>query len=126
MSANVPRPPSEKPKAAFPVALIALIGCVVALPFLVAVVGIVAAIAIPNFIKFQCRSKQSEARVNLTSLYIAEKAFYAENGWYTSDLEALNWQPSGSPIYLYGFSQGGPHEDDLPRGAIAPSGYDPE
>ena len=31
----------------------------------VAIIGILAAIAIPNFIKFQARAKQSEARANL-------------------------------------------------------------
>ncbi|HEY3446820.1 MAG TPA: hypothetical protein VGK67_10675 [Myxococcales bacterium] len=42
--------------------------------------GILAAIAIPNFIKFQERSKQSEAKVNLRAIATAEKAYWAEHG----------------------------------------------
>ena len=55
---TTPRAP-ETAKQAFPVWLFALIGCVVVIPVIVAVVGILAAIAIPNFLKFQCKSKQS-------------------------------------------------------------------
>src|ERR1043165_1121016 len=48
------------------------------IPFgLVPIIGIQAAIAIPNFIKFQARSKQSECKSNLKGLYTAAK-FYKE------------------------------------------------
>jgi type IV pilus assembly protein PilA len=126
VSANVPRPPAASSKSSFPIWIVALVGCLVAMPVLVAVVGIVAAIAIPNFIKFQCKAKQSEARVNLTGLFIAEKAFYGEYDFYTTDLQALNWQPDGSPIYLYGFVEAGPYRDGLRPGATLPTDYDPE
>jgi prepilin-type N-terminal cleavage/methylation domain-containing protein len=46
------------------------------LMIVVAIIGILAAIAIPNFIKFQARSKQSEAKANLKAMFTAEKAFY--------------------------------------------------
>jgi hypothetical protein len=41
--------------------------------------GIMAAIAIPNFIKFQERAKNSEARANLRSLGTAERSYHAEH-----------------------------------------------
>ena len=42
--------------------------------------GVFAAIAIPNFVKFQCRSKQSAAKVALKSLYVSELSYEAETG----------------------------------------------
>jgi len=116
-----PRVP-EKAKPAFPVWIFALVGCVVVVPVIVAIVGILAAIAIPNFLKFQCKSKQSEAKVNLSGLFTAEKAFYGEYGFYTTDLKALNWAPDGSPMYLYGFVEEGP--DRVPSGVTPPVDYD--
>ena len=87
----------------------------------VGVIGILAAIAIPNFMKYQCKSMQSEAKTNLRSLYTAQKSFYAEYDYYTSDLVALNWQPYGTPRYIYGFYY--PLED---APANAPSDHDPD
>jgi type IV pilus assembly protein PilA len=39
------------------------------LMIVVAIIGILAAIAIPNFIRFQARARQSEANTNLKSLF---------------------------------------------------------
>jgi type IV pilus assembly protein PilA len=54
------------------------------LMIVVAIIGILAAIAIPNFVKFQCRSKQGEARTNLKGIYVAEDAYRGRNGIYIS------------------------------------------
>ena len=48
----------------------------------VAIIGILAAIAIPNFVKFQCRSKQSEAKGSLKAIYTAEESYRAEQDKY--------------------------------------------
>ena len=48
------------------------------LMIVVAIIGILAAIAIPNFIKFQARSKQSEAKANLKAVFTAQKAYFQE------------------------------------------------
>lgn len=47
------------------------------LMIVVAIIAILAAIAIPNFLKFQAKSKQSEARTLLTGIYEAELAYFA-------------------------------------------------
>ena len=74
------------------------------LMIVVAIIGILAAIAIPNFLKFQCKSKQSEAKTNLAGLFTAEKSFFGEYNSYGSDLVSVNWIPDGSPLYIYGIS----------------------
>lgn len=55
------------------------------LMIVVAIIGILAAIAIPNFVKFQCRSKQSEAKGNLKALYVAQESYRAEFDTYLAD-----------------------------------------
>jgi type IV pilus assembly protein PilA len=54
------------------------------LMIVVAIIGILAAIAVPNFVKFQCRSKQSEAKTNLKSMYVAQEAYRAEFDEYVA------------------------------------------
>ncbi|HVO29740.1 MAG TPA: hypothetical protein VMV18_03355 [bacterium] len=75
---------------------------------LVPIIGILAAIAIPNFLRFQCKSKEAEAKTELRGLFTAEKSFYAEYDTYTTDLVALHWAPDGRPRYVYGFARPGP------------------
>src|SRR5258708_36823907 len=52
----------------------------------VAIIGILAAIAIPNFLRFQAKSKQSEAKITLSGIYTAETAYFAENNTYSTKL----------------------------------------
>ena len=52
------------------------------LMIVVAIIGILAAIAIPNFVKFQARAKQAEAKTNLSAFYTGAKAYFAENATY--------------------------------------------
>ncbi len=83
------------------------------LMIVVAIIGILAAIAIPNFLKFQCKSKQSEAKTNLAGLFTAEKAFFGEYNTYSTDLISVNWQPDGTPLYVYGFNAAYPGASTL-------------
>jgi type IV pilus assembly protein PilA len=48
------------------------------LMIVVAIIGILAAIAIPNFLRFQLRSRSSEGRINLAAIRTAQEAFAAE------------------------------------------------
>ena len=66
------------------------------LMIVVAIIGILAAIAIPNFVKFQCRSKQSEAKGNLKALYVAEEAYRGEYDTYLANLTAIGFVPKGA------------------------------
>ncbi len=54
----------------------------------VAIIGILAAIAIPNFVRFQCRSKQSEAKTNLKAIYVAQESYRGENDTYLTVADA--------------------------------------
>src|SRR3954451_561061 len=60
----------------------------------VAIIGILAAIAIPNFIKFQAKSKQSEAKSNLKALFTAEKAFFQEKDRYDTGVSFVGFSPA--------------------------------
>ena len=44
----------------------------------VAIIGVLVAVAVPNFQKFLGRAKQTEAKTNLGSIYAAQKAFHGE------------------------------------------------
>jgi Tfp pilus assembly protein PilE len=48
----------------------------------VAIIGILAAIAIPNFLQYQLKSKQSEAKINLGAIKTSQIAFNAERGCF--------------------------------------------
>lgn len=67
----------------------------------IAIVGILAAIAIPNFIKFQAKGKQAEASANLKALYAAQKAHFALHSGYWSEVGALGFQPERGNRYFY-------------------------
>jgi len=65
------------------------------LMIVVAIIGILAAIAIPNFLKFQAKSKQSEAKTNLKGIFTAETSYFGENNKYET-MSTVNWAPVGT------------------------------
>jgi len=54
------------------------------LMIVVAIIGILAAIAIPNFLRFQLKAKSSEGKTNLAAIRTAEQSYYSEFGSYIS------------------------------------------
>src|SRR5512138_1521172 len=71
------------------------------LMIVVAIIGILAAIAIPNFIKFQARSKQSEAKANLKAAFTAMKAYYQEKDKYSLLVQDIGFVPERNNRFAY-------------------------
>lgn len=67
----------------------------------VAVVGVFAAVAVPNFTRYQCRSRQAEAKVNLGAINVGERSFQAENGRAATTFDELAFKPSEPTAYTY-------------------------
>src|SRR3990172_7879978 len=74
------------------------------LMIVVAILGILAAIAIPNFMRFQAKSKQSEAKTNLGALGTTAEAWRSENDTYVATWANLGWAPQGTTRYGYYYS----------------------
>jgi type IV pilus assembly protein PilA len=53
----------------------------------VSVLGIVSAIAVPNYLRYQGKSRQSEARVNLGGIFVSELTFFGENSRFSNFTE---------------------------------------
>ncbi len=68
------------------------------LMIVVAIIGILAAIAIPNFMRFQARARQSEAKANLKAVFTATKASLAEKN---SNCGFCSWAQEKGGIYKY-------------------------
>ncbi len=54
------------------------------LMIVVAIIGILAAIAIPNFLKFQLRAKAGEGKLNLSGIRTAQESYFAEAGTFVA------------------------------------------
>jgi type IV pilus assembly protein PilA len=71
------------------------------LMIVVAIIGILAAIAIPNFIRFQARSKQSEAKTNLKAVFTGQKSRFGERDGYATSLGEIGFSPERGNRYSY-------------------------
>ena len=91
------------------------------LMIVVAIIGILAAIAIPNFRNYTLKSKRAELPTNLKAIKTAEVAYQAENDTFQTlnaapagnvgtqkrswagyaDFNAIGWQPSGAVYGSY-------------------------
>jgi type IV pilus assembly protein PilA len=104
------------------------------LMIVVAIIGILAAIAIPNFLRFQLKAKTSEGKTNIAAIRTSEQSYYSEFGVFVSaaaspnavptsmkqafvnqwgmglGFDQLGWEPEGTVFFNYSV-------------AIDPTGY---
>jgi type IV pilus assembly protein PilA len=99
------------------------------LMIVVAIIGILAAIAIPNFMRFQLKAKAGEGKTNLAAIRTAEESYMAEFGTYIAQVTAIpvtaplsmkvewprgggggfstiGWAPEGAVYYQYAAATG--------------------
>jgi type IV pilus assembly protein PilA len=77
------------------------------LMIVVAIIGILAAIAIPNFLKYQAKAKTSEAKANLKGIFVSEMTYFSDNNIYGS-LIGIGYPPVGTLRYSYGVTDTSP------------------
>ena len=65
----------------------------------VAIIGLLASVAIPQFSKFQSRAKQAEAQETLGAIWSAEAGFYAQFNTYFDGLATIGFTPGNHLRY---------------------------
>jgi prepilin-type N-terminal cleavage/methylation domain-containing protein len=70
----------------------------------VAIIGVLAAIGVPQFAKFQAKARQSEAKGHLSAIFTAENSFKSEWNLYTVDVRNAGFAVVGNALrYTAGF-----------------------
>lgn len=114
------------------------------LMIVVAIIAFLAMVSVPTFTRFLAKAKRAEAYMNLSSIYAAEKSYWAEQGKYSDVLNGqggVGWKPEGyrgggageNFYYTYGFpgSEGRTHftgklntsSSYLANASASPSGF---
>lgn len=65
----------------------------VELMVVVAIIGLLSAVAVPNFKKYQAKAKVSEAKLQLSALYTAQSAFFSDFNIYHNCLTYMGFDP---------------------------------
>ena len=79
----------------------------VELMVVVAIIGLLSAVAIPNFKKYQSKAKVSEAKLQLSAAYMAEQSFFSDFNLFSNCLSYMGYDPANevlSRYYAVGFS----------------------
>ncbi len=74
------------------------------LMLVVAILGILATLATGSFLSYQAKSKQAEAKTNISSVAETAVAYKAEYGTYVTDWSSLGWQAHGTTRYRYWYN----------------------
>jgi len=67
----------------------------------VAIIAILAAIAIPNFLGFVSKTRRSEVKANLEGIYKAEISYFGEKNTFSNSFVEIRWLPVGVANYTY-------------------------
>jgi prepilin-type N-terminal cleavage/methylation domain-containing protein len=79
------------------------------LMIVVGIIGILVAIAAPNFARYQSKARQSEAKIALSAIYAGQKSFYSEYSSYIPSMTAIGYEPEGDKrFYAVGWQAGTP------------------
>jgi type IV pilus assembly protein PilA len=87
----------------------------------VAIIGILAVIAIPNFLTYQAKTRQSEAKTALGAMFTGATTFFTENALNTyqlTNIGQLAYQPTGTSRYSYWYDVSGA-PTAVPGGSVA-------
>ena len=71
------------------------------LMIVVSIIGVLATIAIPSFMRYQCRAMQSEAKTNLGGIRVCQEAYFAQYKQYGTNFAGIGFAPKGSVKYSY-------------------------
>jgi len=96
----------------------------VELMVVVAIVGILSAVAIPNFKKYQAKAKTSEARLQLASIYSAETSLQSDYDAFGTCLEEAGYIfPTANNYYAVGFAAANSTANQIiiDNGGVCPS-----
>lgn len=93
----------------------------VELMVVVAIIGLLSAVAIPNFRKYQAKAKMSEAKLQLSSVYTAETAFFSDYNIYHNCLAYMGYNPQREVLNRY-YAIGFNTASDIDGAATPPTG----
>lgn len=97
----------------------------VELMVVVSIIGILSAVAVPSFNKYQAQSRATEAKLQLSNLYTAEQTFYSDYTTYANCLNQMSYDPrvdGPRRFYAVGLptaaASGTPNADATAKGAL--------
>jgi type IV pilus assembly protein PilA len=99
------------------------------LMIVVAIIAILAALAIPNFLSFVVKARRTEVKTNLEAIYKAESSYFGEKDIYSNSFVEIRWVPVGVAYYTYTLGNeyfGKDNTVNPPPASVAPVATDNE
>ena len=82
--------------------------CLIRVAVVVFIVGVLALASpscdLKHLMRFQVRARQSEAKVNLGAIHVAQAAYFDQHKTYAAGkdcFDLLDWAPEGNNVYAY-------------------------
>lgn len=88
----------------------------VELMVVVAIIGVLTSVAIPNFRRYQAKSKTSEAKINLAGVYSAQTTMQSDYDHFATCIEKAGFVAGENRYYHIGHSAGNNTANGLVRG----------